>query len=277
MEDVSATGTLRRETASSEWPARVARVGILSRGVIHLLVGWLAIALARGNVDERADQRGALAALVRQPLGRGLVLVLAVGFVCYAAWRALEAVLDPEDKGAVQRAGQAGRAVLYLALAWSAVRVATSGSDAGSSSGSGSGSRDVATGVFGLPGGRWLVLAAGLAVLGTGVWNGYRAVSRSFEKRLKEAEMSPAERTWTTRVGVFGHAARMVAYFVVGWFLVRAAWRFDPAQPVGLDESLHALAGASYGPWLLWVVGLGLIAFGLYQVMLARYREVLDS
>jgi hypothetical protein len=269
---VSAAAVLHPHLSSDNpWPARVARIGILSRGVIHLLVGWLAWSLARGDLGERADQRGALGAVVRQPMGRVLVLVLAVGFLCYAAWRALEAWLDTEDKGAVQRAGQAARAVLYVALAWSAVRLASGGSQQGS------GSRDVATGVFGWPGGRWIVLAAGLAVVGTGLWNGYRAVSRSFAKRLKDAEMSATERTWTVRAGVFGHAARMVAYLVVGWFLVRAALRFDPAQPVGLDESLHALAGASYGPWLLGLVGLGLVAFGLYQVMLARYREVLDS
>lgn len=277
---MNASAVLHRTTSSSEWPARVARVGILSRGVIHLLVGWLAVSLARGDVTARADQRGALAALVRQPLGRVLVLVLAVGFLCYAAWRVFEAVTDPEDKGAVQRAGDAARAVLYVALAWTAVRVATAGSgaEAGSTSDSGSsGSRDVATGVLGLPGGRWLVLAAGLAVLATAAWNGHRAVSRSFEKRIKEAEMSAAERTWTVRAGVVGHAARMVAYAVVGWFLLRVALTFDPGQPLGLDESLHALVGTSYGPWLLWLVGVGLVVFGLYQLLLARYREVLDT
>jgi sulfite exporter TauE/SafE len=121
------------------------------------------------------------------------------------------------------------------------------------------------------------VLAAGLIVVGTGVWNGYRAISRNFEKQLKQAEMSETERTWTVRAGVVGHLARMIAYFVVGWFLVRAALEFDPQKPVGLDQSLHALAAASYGPFLLFAVGVGLIAFGLYQVMLARYREVLDS
>jgi len=267
----------RRKVQGSDTAAAVARVGILARGVIHLLVGWLAIRLAMGDLDERADQRGALHALARQPLGKWLLVLMAVGFLAYAAWRGLEALIDTEDKGVLQRVGQALRAVLYVGLAVSAVRMAFGGGGSGSGQAGGSGSASVATGVMGLPGGRWLVAGAGLAVVGTGVWNGWRALSRSFTKRIKEAEMSATERTWTIRAGVVGHLARMVAYLVVGWFLLRAAWTFDPQQPIGLDASLHALAGQAYGRVLLFLVGAGVIVFGLYQLMLARYREVLDS
>jgi len=255
----------RRKAQQSDVPAVVARIGILARGVIPM-----------GDLGARADQRGALAALARQPLGKWLLVLMGLGFLAYAGWRALEALIDTEDKGALQRAGQALRAVLYVGLALSAFRMAFD--DGGGSNGDGgSGSREVATGVMGLPGGRWIVAAAGLAVVGTGLWNGYRAVSRSFTKRIKDSEMSSTERTWTIRAGVVGHLARMAAYLVVGWFLLRAAWRFDPQEPIGLDASLHALAGQGYGRVLLILVGAGVIVFGLYQVMLARYREVLDS
>lgn len=265
----------RRKAQDSDGAAIVARIGILARGVIHLLVGWLAIRIALGDVGERADQRGALSALARQPLGKWLLALMGIGFLAYAAWRGLEAVIDTEDKGALQRLGQALRAVLYVTLAFAAFRMALARD--GGAGGGGSRSQEVATGAMGLPGGRWIVAAAGLAVVGTGIWNGYRAISRSFTKRIKEYEMSPAERTWTIRAGVAGHLARMVAYLVVGWFLLRAAWTFDPQQPIGLDASLHALAGQGYGRILLLLVGAGVIVFGLYQVMLARYREVLDS
>jgi hypothetical protein len=279
----SATVRLHKDRAErtakdSPWPARMARIGLLARGIIHLLVGWLAIRIATVDPSERVDQRGALAAVLRQPLGRVLVFVLALGFLAYAAWRVLEAVLDPDDKGVVQRIGYAARAVLYLGLFGTAVSMAVKGSSGSSGSSGGiGGQQEVAAGVLSMPFGRALVLAAGLVIIGTGVWNGYRAFSRSFEKKLKEAEMSPTERTWTIRAGFVGHLARMIAYFAVGGFLAQAALQYDPQKPVGLDASLHALAGKSYGPWLLVLVGAGLIAFGLYQVMLARYREVLDS
>jgi hypothetical protein len=89
--------------------------------------------------------------------------------------------------------------------------------------------------------------------------------------------MSEAQRTWTSRIGSFGHLARMVAYFVCSFFLIRAAIRFEPEKGVGLDASLHELAGRSYGPWVLLVVGVGLAAFGVYQFVLARYREILGD
>jgi hypothetical protein len=204
-----------------------------------------------------------------------LILVLALGFLAYAAWRLLEAVLDPDDSGPLKRVGQAARAALYLALFFTAVSMGFKGSDSGG--GGGGRKHDVAAGLLGLPAGRLLVIALALAVVGTGLWNGYRAVTRGFEKQLKEAEMSETERTWTIRAGMVGHLARMVAYLVVGWFLLRAALRYDPQQPVGLDESLHAMVATSYGPFLLIAVGIGLAAFGAYQVMLARFREVLDQ
>jgi hypothetical protein len=268
-----------RTAKDNPWPARMARVGIVSRGVIHLVVGWLAIRVATGHSNERADQRGALAAVVRQPMGRALVLLLALGFLAYAAWRALEAVLDPDDKGVVQRIGYAGRAALYLGLFGTAVSLGLRGSGGSSSGGGagGSGGQKVASGVLGMTGGRWIVLAFAAVIVGTGLWNGYRALSRSFEKKLKEAEMSDTERTWAIRAGFVGHLGRMAAYLAVGWFLARAALRYDPNQPVGLDASLHALTGASYGPFLLIAVGAGLIAFGIYQLFLARFREILDS
>ena len=262
----------RRKATNAPAAELIARVGIVARGVIHLLVGWLAIRIGTGDGGQQADQRGALDALARQPLGKWLLVLMGAGLLAYAGWRALEAVVDTEDKGALQRVGQALRAVLYVALAWTAFRMAL-----GSGGQGGSKSQELTARVMGMTGGRFLVIAAGLAVVGVGVWNLYRGISRSFTKRIKEAEMSSTERTWTIRAGVVGHVARGVAYLVVGWFLLRAAWTFDPQQPIGLDASLKALAATSYGPFLLLLVGAGVIAFGLYQLMLARYREVLDS
>lgn len=263
----------RRKATNGGGAEIIARVGIVARGVIHLLVGWIAIRIATGDAGQKADQRGALEAVARQPLGKWLLVVMGVGLLAYAGWRALEAVVDTEDKGMLQRVGQALRALLYTGLAWTSFRMAL-GSGGGNG---GSTSQEVTTGALGTTGGRFLVIAAGLAVVATGIWNAYRAISRSFTKRIKEAEMSSTERRWTIRAGVVGHLARGIAYLVVGWFLLRAAWRFDPQQPIGLDASLHAVAATSYGPILLLGVGAGVIAFGLYQLMLARYREVLDS
>lgn len=266
----------QRTARESPWATGMARVGILARAIVHLLVGWLAVQIAFGDVGEQADQRGALATVIRQPLGQVLVFLLALGFLAYAAWRFVEAIIDPDDKGPLSRLGYAARGLLYLGLFGTAVSLIMKKGSSASGNGGSDNNQQVA-GVLGLPFGRFIVAAVALAVVAVGVWNGYQALTRSFEKKLKEAEMSSNERTWTIRVGVFGHLARMVAYLVVGWFLGKAALQFDPQEPVGLDQALHALAGAAYGPFLLVTVGVGFVAFGAYQVMLARYREVFDT
>jgi hypothetical protein len=253
----------------------LARAGLVTRGLLHVVVGWIALRLAAGEHDRRADQKGALATLVRQPLGRGLVLVLAAGFLAYAVWRFFEAVQDPDDDSVWKRAGRALRGLLYLGFTWTAMRLAFGGA---SSAGSSSETQDVTASVL-----RWGVLGraavavAGAVLIVMGLWNGWRALSKSFEKDVKRYEMSDAARRWTTRLGAFGHLARMVAYLLCGGFVVRAAVRFEPRRGVGLDGALHEVAGRSYGPWLLLVVGVGLISFGVYQFVLARYREILGE
>ena len=253
---------------------RLARLGLITRGLLHVVVGWLAFRISQGEPGRRADQQGALATIVRQPFGRILVLALAVGFLAYAGWRFVEAAVDPDDKGALQRVGKALRGIFYIFLFGTAIRMVVGGAK---SAESGSQTDDITARVLGWPGGRAIVIAAGLVLLAMGVWNGYRGVTQKFEKDLKKFEMSDAARTWTGRIGSFGHLARMVAYFVVSFFLIRAAIRFEPSKGVGLDASLHELAGRSYGPWVLMLVGAGLVAFGVYQFVLARYREILGD
>jgi hypothetical protein len=259
----------------------LARAGLVTRGLLNVVVGWIALRIALGDQGRRADQKGALATLVRQPLGRGLVLALAVGFLGYAVWRFFEAATNPEDDSVWQRVGRALRGVLYLGFCWSALHLAFGGASSSSAKGSSSSSSEtqditakvLAWGTLG----RGLVAVAGVVLIGMGAWNGWRAISKSFEKDLKRYEMSATARRWTTRMGEFGHLARMVAYFVCGGFLVRAAVRFDPHQGVGLDGALHEMASHAYGSWLLVVVAVGLVSFGAYQFVLARYRSILGE
>jgi hypothetical protein len=267
---VTLTSSEQREKVS--W---LARAGLVTRGLLNVLIGWIAVRIAVGDQDRRADQKGALATLVRQPLGRVLVLLLAVGFLGYAVWRFFEAWKNPEDDGVWQRAGRVLRGLLYLGFCGTALRLVVGG--ASSAKGS-SESQDLTAKVLGWGVlGRGAVAVAGVVLIGMGLWNGWRAVSKSYEKDLKRYEMSSTARRWTTRLGAFGHVARMVAYFVCGAFVVRAAVRYEPRRGVGLDGALHEVATRSYGPWLLVVVGVGLISFGVYQFVLARYRSILGE
>jgi len=260
----------------STWLEGLARAGLATRGVLYLVIAALAVQLARGAGDERADKQGALRAVARQPLGRVLVLLMAIGLGGYALWRFVEAIVGPDDerdqtKATLKRVGYAARGVLYTAFCVSAVKLLVS---SGGSSGSNNAQSDWTARVLKWPAGPWLIAAVGVAIIGAGFYVGWRGLSRKFSKRLKAAEMSRAERRWIVGFGTVGMVARMIVFAMIGLFLIAAARQHDPNQAVGIDGALKRLAGRSYGPALLVVVALGLAAYGLYSFAEARFRRV---
>jgi hypothetical protein len=128
--------------------------------------------------------------------------------------------------------------------------------------------------VFGWPGGTWLVGIAGAVLIGVGLYQGYRGVTKDFLKDSKTEQMGARVRNWIKWIGSVGHLARMVVFGLVGVFLIKAAIDYSPNQAVGLDGALAKIAHASYGPFLLGIVAAGLVAFGAYSLSDARYRRI---
>ena len=261
------------EVAESRWVERAGRAGYVAKGVIYGLIGLIAIQVPLGLEDEPEDRQGALRMIAQQPFGELLLLALAGGLAGYALWRLMQGLFDTEDdgsdaKGLAKRASYIARAGLYGFFAFSAFAlVAGLGSSGGNE-------QQEAASVFDLPLGRWLVGAVGLGFLGAGIFNGYRSLTKDFRKHLREHEVSPKVRGWVIALGVVGHAARAVVFGLVGIFLVRAAWQYDPSEAKGVDGALRTLADAPYGPAVLFAVGAGLLAYGAFCLVQARYREV---
>ena len=86
--------------------------------------------------------------------------------------------------------------------------------------------------------------------------------------------MSRTERTWGSRAGVVGHVARGVVFGLIGIFVTKAATDYDAQDAIGFDGALRKLAEAAYGPWLLGVTAAGLVAYGVFCLVDARYRDV---
>jgi Domain of Unknown Function (DUF1206) len=260
----------------SSWVERGARFGLAAKGFSYILVAVIALRVAaEGGGGQTEDREGALKTLADEPFGWALLALVALGFASYAMWQLVRAVFDRDNEGddpigIGKRLGQAGKAVLYGALA---VITASFLFDSGSSGGGQNEDKATAV-VLDWPGGRWIVGAAGLAVIGAGVFNAYRALSGSFRDQLHEEQMSGAERPWYTAFGVLGHLARAVVFGMIGVFLIRAAYQYDPDEALGLDGALQKLAGETYGPFLLGAVALGLGAYGLFCLVQAKYREV---
>jgi hypothetical protein len=261
------------EVAESRWVERAGRAGYVAKGVIYSLIGLIALQVPLGLEEQPEDKQGALRMVAQQPFGELLLLALAAGLAGYALWRLAQAFFDTEDdgtdaKGLAKRGSYVARAALYGFFAFSAFAlVAGLGSSGGNE-------QQEAASAFDLPLGRWLVAAVGLGFLGAGVYNGYRSLTKGFRKHLREHEVSPKVRGWVIVLGVVGHAARAVVFSLVGIFLVRAAWEYDASEAKGIDGALLTLAEAPYGPAVLFAVGAGLLAYGAFCLVQARYREV---
>jgi hypothetical protein len=265
-----------RRAGKSQWVEGLGRAGLVAQGVLYAVVGILAIEVARGGSEQRPDRDGALSAIAEQPFGRVLLVVLALGLAGYAAWRFAQAFLDRDGQGDGLK-GLAKRASAFARGGWYAVLCGLTIERIfeGRSGGGGGGNEKKATGgVFDLPLGRYLVAAVGLAFLGAGVFNGYRAVTCKFERKLKKRKMSAAEEALARGLGIVGFLARFVIFALIGLFLVKAAWEFDPKEARGLDGALLELSRQPYGGLLIGAVGAGLIAYALYCVVQARYRDV---
>ena len=251
------------------------RTGFVARGVIYAIIGWLAIQVATQTTPKTpTNQKGALETIDKQPLGHWLLIVVAAGLGAYALWRFVQAYVGhgPEgggDESTFGRISAAASGCAYLAMCALAVSILL-----GSSSQSSSSPHKSAAGVLGWPAGQWIVGIAGAIFVGVALYQGYKGVSRKFLDDDKTEKMGPLVKRWITISGVIGHLARMVAFGLIGVFVIKAAVDYAPNKAVGLDGALEKLARQSYGTFLLAVVAAGLIAFGLFSIAEARYRRI---
>ena len=260
------------EVANSPPFAWLARAGFVARGLVYLIVGVLAAKLALGIGGRATDHEGALKTLAHQPFGTTMLVVLAVGLAGFALWRFVRAALGHGPEGSdstMDRIMALSSGIVYTILFIAAVKILT-----GSETGTTAHADETTKGVFGWPAGTWIVGLAGLVLIGVGLYHGYRALSRDFLEDSKTEEMSPHVRRLMSRVGALGYASRMVVCCVVGAFLVKAAVDYNAKAAVGFDGALAKLLRQTHGPYLLGLVAAGLIAFGLYSIMDARYRRI---
>jgi hypothetical protein len=162
--------------------------------------------------------------------------------------------------------------MIYTALAYPTLRFATSGRDG---AGGDATSRSWTARLLAQPFGSWLVALFGAAVAGAGLYQFYKAYAAKFLRKLKRDEMSREEWIWATRIGRFGLAARGVVFNIIGIFLISAAVKSNPNETRGLQGALRALVEQPYGPWLLGLTAAGLMAFGFFSILLARYRRMM--
>lgn len=249
----------------------LARAGLTARGIIYLLVGWVAILVALGRSSRQADQQGALQLLAGKPYGLVSLWLLAIGFAAYALWRLSEAAfgVTGEGSGAGPRLKSLGRALVYAFFAFLTFKViaGTQGSQTRQQ-------QDLTAKVMQHSGGRWLVGIVGLAVVIMGLVLVSEGLRRKFLKLLQISQLSATSRRIITWLGTIGTVARGVVFGLAGVLVVDAAITHKAAKSGGIDKALLTLRDQPFGEFLLLLAALGLVIFGVYGLCEARWRRV---
>ena len=243
------------------------RVGYAINGVLHLLIGWIALQVAWFGSGRSADQSGALQAVAGSGPGRVTLWVAVLGFLALGLWQ-LAGIVSVRQMGEsspwVVRAKGLAKAVVYLALAWTCFSFAK-----GQPSSSKAQSADFTAAALQQTGGRLLVSLIGLAIIGVG---GYHVVKGWTKKFLQDLSEHPG--TLATSAGRVGYVAKGLALAVVGVLFVVAAVHESSSKATGLDGALRTLRQQAFGSWLLTAVALGIGAYGVYSFARARHARV---
>lgn len=258
------------DAAESPWVQTLGKVGVAAIGIVHILLGWLALQVAFGGGSGTSnDNTGALRQLAGNGPGKVLLGLMAVGLAAYVVWQVTSASIgfraeQDEKKRTVKRVKAVFKAVLAGSLCLQSVRLLTQGSSQSSSDKQ----QDWTASLLQAPAGKVLVVLIGLAVIGYAGYQAYTGYQAKFAKKI-DGGVSPAMK----RFGQFGYIARGVVFGVLGILVVIAGVTSDSEKSGGLDAALKTLRDQPFGKWLLALVALGLAAYGVFTVITAPRRR----
>ncbi len=256
------------------WLERLTRIGFASKGLVYFLVGLLALMAALGSGGETTGQTGVLQRIAEQPFGAVALAIIAVGLFAYALWRILSSLLDTEGegssgKGVAKRIGYFAAGLVYGSVALYAIDLLR-----GNSAGGGDSTPEWTARLMSMPFGTLLVMLAGVIVIAAGLFQIRDGWKDKFMRKMRLGEMSAAERDAASKAGTLGYMARGIVFAIIGVFLIVAAVRHNPGEARGLEGALDSLASQPLGQFLLAVVALGLMGYGVFCAIAAKYRVV---
>jgi hypothetical protein len=267
--DTEAPKRVAREATSQPWFRGLARLGYVSSGIVHALIGVIALVVALGG-DAATDQTGALRAIAAFPLGFTLLWIIAAGFFALAAWKIAEGVLVRDENPLKRwgaRVGQWGQAVVFAALGTVSSAIAL-----GARLSSERAAEQASRGVLQIPGGTFVLIAVGIGVGVTGISFVSMGVRRTYRTQVSVPD-GPLGRV-VDALGIVGFLAKGIALVAIGVLLVVAAVRDEASTAGGLDGALAALLELAYGPLLVATIGVGFLAYGAFCFFRARYARL---
>ncbi len=261
---------IRRQVAINPLMEFVMRLGYIVRGLVYGMIGLLALQVVAGTGGSLDDPQGVIATMGKSPFGTIILYAILVGLIGYSLWGFIRAVFDPlhrghDAKGIALRVGYAASGISYLLLALATYGLIIGNTGAARNGAQTAQTQQTAATVLTKPWGPVVVAIIGIVVIVIGAVQVFQGMSSTFEKQFNPYELSPYQQKWIDRLGRFGTAARGLVFSMIGLFLFLAGYNHNANQAQGIDGVLKALLHQPSGPWLLGIVALGLIAFGLYS------------
>jgi hypothetical protein len=261
-----------KKAAFNPWMERLTRLGYAVKGFLYTAIGFIAIASALGKSKTPADQLGAISTFTRLPAAEPLLWITLIGLISYALWGLIRAIFDPLHKGTdleglLSRAGYLVSAATYASFVLPTYDLIRGSRHL---SGSTSTVQMVST-LMSVPMGRWLVGIIGVAAICAGLFQIYSGIKMDFDEVFKPYGLSAKQLRVARQLGRYGTIARGVVFALVGFFFGLAAYEANPGSAKGFNGALKYLEAQPYGLWLLGIVAIGLIAFGIYSFMNASW------
>jgi Domain of Unknown Function (DUF1206) len=279
----AASNSVGRLTAEHPGVVKAGRAGWFAKGVVYLLSGLLALSVAvkasgwsdatSATGNQEASPTGAIKTVAGSPGGTALLWLLAIGMFIYAAWRVVTALLPggTDAKAWLHRIGYVVSAIIYSTLGFSAIALArhTAKSENGNQK-----VTDISASVMEHTAGRLVIGAAGAIIIAAGLYRIYKGVTMDVNDELDLSGMSPVRVLWTRRLAALGEVGRGIGIGLVGFFMLRAAIVFDANEATGLDGALRRLATETWGLLVVFAVGVGFVAYGIFCLATFTHRRL---
>jgi hypothetical protein len=265
-----------QNTAPAKWYKTAAVIGLSAKGVVYCLSGIIALTAALHIGDQTAKdagKKGVFDFIEHQPLGKWLLLAVAVGLICYIIWRWIQAFKDTENKGTGKTGLSKRFSYFFSGFIYAGVAVYAIKTFLGTNNSSEDSRQNLAEKLLDQPWGQWLAGIAALIMVGVGIFQLYRAVSGKYKKYVREA-LHKDTAPWIITAGIAGYSARGIVWMIIGWMFIKAALHANSKEAGGSDKAFDWLQHSSFGEILLAVVAAGLICYGVFMFLRARYQNI---
>ena len=275
MEAASKAQAKDKMREAKPWIRRFGRFGYMAKGVVYGMIGILAALAAFGPEGETTGTSGALQSIAEMPFGEVLLWIIGIGLIGYIVWDFIKAIKDPENegtdaKGLIKRTGYFISGIIYANLAFGAIKWASHTGNAGG----GDSEQTISAKLMEQPFGVWIVGLVGAIIIGYGLHELFSGVKEKFMEKFKTYEMNAKERKLARISGKVGLIARGVVLTMVGFFFIKTAYTHDAEHSKGLGGALDEMASQPFGQFLLAMAAVGLILYGIYQIIRGRYQHM---